>query len=258
MKNHLKLALVALFGLGLGLILNQFQAVDAWVLTATVLGPLVTGAGVPTVFPGQSNCEQFVLIGDVDTANPLQGLSIEIDGTPFINFNNSVPLCSAFMQWQNQMTGAAVGFLLKLSTGQIRANTTYTFINGGVTTPNVEVFSDQKEGFPVIATTVQVNINSYADFNKFSALFLTLPANVSSVEAVWADGHKTTMTIAAIDAYFVTKNNAEANGRLTAVSVIDNRDRAFKSIRVYAGATAVSVLIAKLPDPVFQRIKAAQ
>jgi len=218
------------------------------------LGTLITGAGVQTTFPGQAQCEQYILIGDVDTAFPLRGLSIEVDGSPFINIQNSLPLMSAFAQWMQKSTAATVGFLLKIATGKISTNTTYRFTNDGVTTPNIFIFSEEQDGIPIMATTKGINADSFEDFSKFSALFLTAPGDVTSVEIVFTDGHKATMTIGEVDALFALNNASEANGRLTAVSVIDNTDQTIKSVRIFADPTGLTVLIAKLPNQVFEEI----
>jgi len=222
------------------------------------LGTLITGAGVQTTFAGQAQCEQYIVIGDVDTANPLRGFSVEIDGAPFINIQATLPLMSAFMQWQMESIGATVGFMLKIATGMIAKNTTYRFTNNGVTTPNIFAFSEAQDGIPILATTKGINASSFEDFSKFSALFLTLPASISSVEIVFNDeegntGHKATMTIEEVDALFALDNQSEANGRLTAVSIIDNSDQNIKSVRVFA-SVAATVLVAKLPNVAFQEL----
>jgi len=222
------------------------------------LGTLITGAGVQTTFAGQAQCEQYIVIGDVDTANPLRGFSVEIDGQPFINIQASLPLMSAFLQWQMESIGATVGFMLKLATGMIAKSTTYRFTNNGVTTPDIFVFSEAQDGIPILATTKGINVSSFEDFTKFSALFLTLPASISSVEIVFngedgKPGHKATMTIEEVDALFAFNNQSEANGRLTAVSIIDNSEQNIKSVRVFA-SVAATVLVAKLPNVDFQEL----
>ena len=219
----------------------------------SVLGPLLTGAGVQTTFSGQAQCEQFILIGDVDTALPIRGLSVEVDGSPNINIQNSLPLMSAFSQWQMEMTGAAVGFMLKIATGMIARNTTYRFTNDGILTPNVFVFSEASDGIPIIATTKGINLSSYEDFSKFSALFLTLPVNVSSVEVVMSDGYKATMQIEEVDGWFAFEHQSEANGRLTGVSVLDNSQQQIKSVRIFTGGTGITVLVAKIPNEAFKQ-----
>lgn len=219
----------------------------------SVLGVLTGGAGVQTTFAGQSQCESYIVLDDVDTANALRGLTVEIDGQPFINIQNSAALMAAFAKWQMETISGTgvVGLMLKVATGSIRKNTTYRFTNDGLTTPTVRVFSDAQNGVPIVATTKGINASSFEDFSKFSALLITDPANVDSVEIVFRDGHKATMTIQEADALFSLKNQAEANGRLAAVSVIDNTDQSISSVRIFAAAAAITVLIAKLPNSVF-------
>jgi len=246
-------------GFSLLVLLNAFAfwysyQTGSILMTASVLGVLITGPGVQTTFAGQSQCDSYIVIQDVDTANALQGISVEVDGTPFINIANSAPLVGAFMKWQQETTGNIVGLMFKVSTGMIKRNTTYRFTNNGATTPTVRVFSDAPNGIPFVATTKSININSYEDFNKFSALFLTLPASVSSVEMVFTNGHKATMTIEEVNALFSLKNSSEADGLLNACSVIDNSDQSIESVRIFAGAAAVTTLIVKLPDAAFKAL----
>jgi len=221
----------------------------------SLLGALITGAGVDTTFSGQAQCEQYITIGDVDTAFMLRGMTIEVDGTPVIQIANSLPLMTAFAQWLMENVAGAPGFMLKIATGMIPANTTYRFTNDGVTTPNIFVNSDSSGGVPVIATSKGINANSFEDFNKFSALFITVPADVVSVEISYVDGHKSTVQIEEIDSKFAMGNQTDANGRLTAVSVIDNTEQEIKAVRIFADPTGLTVLIVKLPDAVFEELE---
>lgn len=235
----------------------QIPVAPELITIGSVIGALITGAGVKTTFAGQSQCESFIVIGDPDDANVLRALSVEIDGTPFININ-SAALMNAFQKWQNMALAGAVGLTLKIATGQIKRNTTYSFTNDGATTPNVRVFSTAKDGVPIVATTKQINALSFDDFDKFSALFLTAPADVTEVELLFTSGHKATMTIQEVDALFAMGNDSEAAGRLGGVSVIDNRGQTVQSVRVFAGANPVTVLVAKLPDAAFKVLTARQ
>lgn len=218
------------------------------------IGTLTTGAGVVTVIAGQSQCEEFIVIGDVDTANPLQGLTVEIDGTPFIQISVQA-LITAYMKWLMETAGTVIGLMLKISTGCIRKNTTYRFTNAGATTPAIFAFSDSRDGIPFVVTSKTINPSSYEDFEKFSALFINAPANIGNVEIVWRDGHKATMTAAEVDAYFALNNQSETDGRLGGVSVIDNREGNISSVRIFCTGTALNVLIAKLPNEAFQALK---
>lgn len=218
------------------------------------IGTLVTGAGVQTVIAGQSQTESVLVIGSVATANPLQGLQVEIDGTTFINVNNQPALLSAYAKWMAQFVSTLVGVVFKIATGRIPRNTTYRFTNNGATTPAIYAFSDNSQGIPFLVGTKQINASSYEDFSKFSALFIGTPANLATAEIIFADGTKSTMTFQELDALFSSKNQAEANGELLGVTVIDNRDQSIQSVRLNCSA-ANTILVAKLPDAAFQALK---
>lgn len=217
---------------------------------------LLTGAGVTTVVSGQTQCEQYILIGDVDNSNPLQGIAVEIDGTSFINIANAQNLITAFMKWQMETTGAVIGLLLKIATGVIKKNTTYRFTNAAATTPAIFAYSEERDGVPLMASTKSINASSYEDFENFSALFLQTPANVGTLEVVFRDGHKATMSIAEADSLFSLYNQSETDGRLGGVTVIDNTKGNIRQVRVNTNNVgACVVLIAKLPDTAFQILK---
>jgi len=219
------------------------------------IGTLVTGAGVTTIISGQSKLDQYLLIGDVDTANPLQGFQVEVDGTTFINIQSAV-LITAFSKWLMETAGAVIGLMLKVATGSIQRNTTYRFTNAGVTTPAIFSFSQEGngKGLPLVASTKGINASSYEDFKQFSALMVDVPANVTSFEIVFTDGTKSTLTPVEVDALFALGNQSEANGRLGGVTVLDNTARNIETVRVNTNA-AVTVLVIKLPQAAFDVLK---
>lgn len=215
------------------------------------IGTLVTGVAVQTTISGMAQCEQMLVIGSVTTPNPLQGLQVEIDGIPFININNQPALLSAYAKWQAQFVSTLVGVVFPLATGRIMKNTTIRLINNGATTPIIYATSMQENGVPFLVATKQINASSYEDFEKFSALFIGTPANLSSAEVVFSNDTKSTMSFQELDAIFSLQNSAEANGELLAVTVLDNRDGKFRSVRLNCSA-ANTILIAKLPDAAFK------
>ena len=132
------------------------------------IGTLAGGAAVITVISGQAQLDQFIVIGDVDTALPLTGLTIEVDGSPFFQVQGSQPLMQALSQWQMEKAGTTVGYMLKVSTGQIRKNTTFRFTNAGATTPAIYNFSEAGNGVPLLIATETINASSYQVFERFS------------------------------------------------------------------------------------------
>ena len=221
-----------------------------------VIGTLLTGAGITTNLTNLSALDSIITIGDIDTANPLQGLTVEVDGVTFINIQGAQTLVTAFMKWLNNLTASVVGMSIKVATGKISRNTNLRLTNAGATTPSILAFSDNGEGVPVVAGTKNIPNNSYEDFTKFSALFIQTPANVSAVDLVFTNGHKQTMSMIDIDTLYAMQRPAEADGRLGGVSVIDNTGSTIKAVRIYA-TTAVVIAIAKLPDASFEAMKEA-
>lgn len=219
------------------------------------IGTLLTGAGVTTVITGQAQCESVIVLGDVDTANALRGLQVEIDGTPYINIQ-TLGLMNAFCKWMGQtINGAAIiGNCIKIATGRIARSTTYRFTNDAALTPAIFAFSDNDTGIPILAATKGITASSFEDFDKFSALFIEAPGNVSSVEVVFRNGTKATMTIIEIDTLFAMKNQSETNGKLAVASVIDNQDQSIRSVRINA-SVAVTILVVKIPDQAFGVLK---
>jgi len=219
------------------------------------IGTLTTGAAVTTIIAGQAQCESIIVLGTIATAMPLQGLQIEIDGVPFINISNQPTLLAAYAKWCNQVnaTGAIIGVAMKVTTGRIFRTTTYRFTNNGATTPAIFAFSNNSNGVPFLVGTKQINASSYEDFQKFSAIFIGTPANVSSAEVTFTNGTKSTLAPAEIDALFGIQFPNEA-GELAAVAIMDNRDQSIANVRLNCSA-ANTIMIAKLPDPSFQMMK---
>lgn len=220
------------------------------------IGTLNAGAGVATVLAGRAQCDQYLVIGGVGTANPLEGLTVTINGTPFIDIN-SAALITAFGKWQGESNNGPIGFCIKTGTGSIARNTTYRLQNAGATTPNIFAFSEAGNGVPFEATTITINPSSKQEFNKFSALFLETPANITSAEILFMDGSKDTLTPTELAAWFNVYNQTDANGLLGTVTVIDNTEARIKSLTLTTnnGAGGCTVLTAKLPDAAYKILK---
>lgn len=215
------------------------------------LGTLLTGAGVTTVITGQAQTEAFLVLGGVDTANPLQGLVVEIDGQPYININDNAALIEAYAKWMTKFVGPSnVGLVFKIATGSIQQSTTYRLTNAGATTPTIFAWSDNNAGIPFVVGTKQVNASSYQDFQKFSALMVGTPANLTSAEIVYNSGRKATLTALELGAQYAMKAPSEAFGYLGGVAIIDNTDQSIRTVRLNCSA-ANTILVAKIPDAAF-------
>ena len=224
---------------------------------------LLSGAGLQTIVPGLTQLDQFLTIGDVDTANPLQGFQVEVDGVTFINIQ-SASLITAFMKWQMETNAAnGPGNMLKVATGRVPFKTNLRFTNAGATTPIIYASSEggqkgtPREGVPLVVGTTTINATSYQDFEKFSALFLQTPTNVASVEIEYANGHRDTLAIQELDSLFSLRNSTDADGRLGGVSVIDNTDQIIKRVRINTNSVgSLPVMLVKLPQESFDLAKA--
>lgn len=207
-----------------------------------LIAALTTGAGVISTLQGQPHCEQYIVIGDIDTAMPLQGINIETDGESVINIVGSQPLCSAFAKFMTPFCATLVGLIIKVAAGKINKKTTYRFTNNGATTPIIFGYSEKTGGRQCRALSDGIVASSNCTYSGFTALMVTPSANVGSLDFTFTDGTQQTYSVIEADALFAMKNATEANGRLDAVvTTIDNRDKSIKSVRVNA-TTAVTVL----------------
>jgi len=238
----------------------------------TLIGLLLTGATVVTTFAARDHCDQYIMLGDVDTTMPLAGIQVEVGGKSRINLTGSQPLVNAFAKFMMQLAGAGVlGMTLRIATGRIDQTTTYKLTNNGATTPNVYAWSEaRKTGGQTPAVldlaTVGIQPASYEDFRDFSVLFITSSANVGSIDIDYADGHtESGLTVLECDAMLAMDIQTEANGRLDAVvTTISNMpihtgDNPITRVRVNVpnGGTAVTVAVLKLDASDWQRLKSA-
>lgn len=220
------------------------------------IGTLAAAPAV-TIIQGQSKCDQYIVIGESGDALPLDSITVEIDGKPFILIQDE-ELINAFAKWQMeaQVTGV-IGCMLKISTGVINKNTTYRFVNTGATTPPIFAFSEAENGVPMEVASMQINPTSSETFDRFSALFLNDPGNITNMEFIFADGHPDTLTYQEASALFNLRFSSEGNGRMNGVLVIDNTDQSIRSVRVNTAAVAVNALTARIPDAAFAQFMKA-
>lgn len=211
------------------------------------LGTLSSGAGVVTTFAGLSQLDEFIVIGDPDTTNPIQAFQAEVNGETLININNQ-SLITAFMKWLMETVGSVTGLMLKVATGRIKGNTTLRFTNSGATTPAIYTFSDSDGGLPFIVTPKTILVGSYEDFSGFNALFATAPANVGSAVVTFKNGYTATVSAVELAAYFALNNQAEADGYLGGVLAVDNSPGNIENIRLFATGANLNVMTVQIPN----------
>lgn len=229
-------------------IVNYFFPLPDGVILADVLvAALTTGAGVNTLVPAVAQCEQDIVIGDVDTAMPLRGLKVTIGGKTTIDVQGSQPLMSVLAKFGERAVATVIGMVIRIATGRIYANTSFTFTNDAATTPSVYSSSTSKGGKAIEAETVGIVALSNQNFSmeNIAGLFITPAANLGSCDVVFADGTDQRMLAVEMDALFSRTHDTQADGRLDAVVTgFDNRQRAIKSVKVNA-TTAVTVMIVR-------------
>lgn len=235
-----------------------FFDVQGMVFGQILIAALTTGTGVNSVTPNQSQVESDVVIGDIDTAMPIQGLKVNIDGDTTIDVQGSQPLISVLSKLSQFMTGSGIiGLIIKIATGRLFCNAAQiTFTNAGATTPTVYWYSMRggmmkggANGVPIRARTVSINPSTSQIYNgtDFAYLAVTNPTNITSFDFTFADGStQQNVSVIETDAMFAKSNETEANGRLDAlVTCIDNSRRNITTVRINVAATAVTVMTVK-------------
>lgn len=219
------------------------------------IGTLLTGAGVTTSLNALSQCPSCIMLGTVATANPLTGLVVEIGGNALFNITGQAALLSAIGKFCTRWVSTLQGVVFPIATGLIKRTTNIRLTNGGATVPDIFGWSEMPAGAPVLAGTTTINLSSFEDFSRFSALFIGTPANIGSAEITFMNGHKDTFSQVELDALFAMKHDTEAAGQLLGITVIDNTDQSILSVRLNIITAATTVAILKVPDEVFQQLQ---
>jgi hypothetical protein len=221
------------------------------------IGNLAAGNNVDTIFSAQTQLEEFLQIGAFGDDNPVKSISIEIDGTSFINIKNANQFIQAWGMWLMgaDESGSNQGGTLMLSTGKIQRPTTITLTNSGDTTPPIYAYSDSSNGVPFLVTATNINESSYADYDKFSALFLASDLGLDYAEIVFSDGHKAKLTAAELNSYYA-RFNPNSEGQINGLTVIDNTRQNISQVRLYtAEGASLTVYVVKLPNEAFPILK---
>lgn len=214
-----------------------------------LIGTLPATAGGVLTLSGQAAMEQFIVCPDVSTPT-LRSVVVEVDGVPFINIPTAA-LCNAFSKYTMESVAGTVGFMLALGTGRVNRSTTIRLTNDTAVARNVFAFSEASTGVPFQVATKFINPNAYEDFDRFTALFIETPANLSQAQVTFQDGYTSNMSIQEIDAYFSLTHQTDASGRLGGVSVVDNKNQNIKAVRLFAGVAGYNVMVAKIPQAVW-------
>lgn len=208
------------------------------------IGTMTTGAGVVTTIKLDNGIPQVILVGTTDTDLPLQAISLSISGASYIDVTTQA-LIQAMSKYMNEsLLGAdvKVAQALLLANGFIAGkNGVLKLTNAGVTTPAVYAASYSRGNEPVSAGQAVVNDNSYQMFSGFEAIIFD-PTNLSRADIVFADGHKDSFSAPELAALFARSNQADADGYLAGMCVIDNQYGNIAEASVFASGGDITVL----------------
>lgn len=217
------------------------------VVMATLWGPMVTGAGVVTTIDFENGFPQFLLVDAVDADLPVTKFEVTIAGQSFQNITGQT-LIQAFSKYMMEsLLGADVkiGQTLMLTNGFLgNQNGQVKLTNAGVTTPNVYYHSITRGNEAFGSGMVPIQDLGSKRFAKFIALFFDDTnfdyANVTFKfgNVRWTDK----FTAAELPALFARDNQADADGKLAGITVIDNKSGAIEAVELYANGGALNVL----------------
>lgn len=214
---------------------------------ATLWGPMVTGAGVVTTIDFENGFPQFLLVGTVDTDLPVTKFEVTIAGQSFQNITGQ-SLIQAFSKYMMEsLLGAdvKVGQTLMLSNGFLgNQNGQVKLTNAGVTTPNIYYHSVTRGNEAFGSGMVPIQDLGSKRFTGFLALFFD-PTNFDYANVTFKFGNVTwtdKFTAVELAALFARDNNADADGKLAGITVIDNRSGAIVGVELYANGGALNVL----------------
>ena len=199
----------------------------------------------------RSYTPQYVLIGAVDTDNPVKKLEVSIGGNDFQNLTGQTAV-QAFSKLNMQgLLGAdvKVGQVFRIANGFNGYQTSQIRLtNSGITTPAVYYFSMRKADGknvpfePVMAgqETIQETDSKVFQGTGFTHLIFDA-TNLDYVNIDYVDGHSEKMSSAELCARFAMLEVSDADGKLAGLQVIENYgDIAELSIWTSGGSITVS------------------
>lgn len=207
------------------------------------IGDLTTGAGVNTSL-NQDFLPQYLQVGNVDDANPLQALRVATKGKELMNISNQarIQALGALDMEASIAAGASVipNGSIRLADGQIEERTQMTLQNSGVPAPVVYGNSLGFSAGAVARFAIESSINASQNqtYRNFEYL-LFLPANVTSVDVTYSNGYKENLTVPELEALFLRNFNTQANALVNGHLVIAGNANPFGEIveaKIYNGS----------------------
>ena len=204
---------------------------------------LITGIGVVTTIDLE-HVPQFLFIGAPDADLPISKFELTVSGQSFQNISIQA-LIQAFSKYMMEgLLGAdvKVSQVLKLADGFIPGkNVQIRITNAGATTPDIHTFSAVKGAFPIAAGQINVKQNDSETFSGFETVIFD-PANLDYVDVTFSDGHKDKLQGVELDVLFSLNHQADADGRLIGMTVIDNQMDQITQVEIFATGGDITVL----------------
>lgn len=209
---------------------------------------LTTGAGIITSIT-RPFIPSYILIGAVNLANPLRDISVTVGGDVTIKIAGITHVTAFCKYLMECLLGAdvKVGTVIKLATGFIpQSSLELALTNDGATTPDIFGFSDSKEGVPVLAGQNTILADSSEPYSgAFTALIFSA-TNFDFAEITYTDGHRESkVTAFELATMFAMTNQADADGKLGGMLVIDNQESEIAGITLFADSGG-SLLVTKV------------
>jgi len=213
------------------------------------IGVLAAVAGTPTNI-NQSFVPSVILIPDAITPPPVRSITTTIDGVTMLNLTGA-SIIQAYANYMNRVSASASAILngIIIATGFIPKQTLQlNLVNDAAPAANIFGYSFRKEGKPIVGGMVVANPNAFIEVDNFTALFFE-PANLTTAQVYFSDGHNERMTNAELRSLFGYSNDTMAGGLVAAgtVTCIDNQLGNIDRVTLYAGAAALTVAKVTMP-----------
>lgn len=231
----------------------SYYGTNGEVVEASIIGTLVTGAGVLTSFD-KDKLHQFIQIGTIDTDLPITTFLVTISGQTYINI-----VGQSFVQGFAKLVTAGLlgadvkkGMLLPVSSGgagNVACN--YSMKNAGATTPSI--FGKSIQGYDpslghVTANMVAIQDGDSRGFEGYDYLLVdptNLQDDVSSFifQSGWSEAALNLSELPAITS--LSEAVLDADGKLAGLVLIDAEIVA--ACQLFASGGKVDVLVINLP-----------
>ena len=194
---------------------------------------------------------EYVVVGSTGQANQaLSNFSVVCSGQQLMSITDVARLTALSKYDSGTLLGVSVGATnvaaayLKLATGRINKATTITGTNGVAAIRNFYAASTNITSIARRAVEQSINPSANATFNNFECLIFD-STNILRAQITFANGFTDEYTGVELDALYANSHVAEANGQVSALTIIDADSGAglISQVVLFAGAGAAVVVL---------------